>query len=61
MIDQEISTRIDVDSHSVVFVDQFDEDVWLSIQVRNGSANCVMTKAQARKLIEALTQVVEAE
>lgn len=61
MNEQETSARIDAENSGVVFVDQFDDDVWLAIHVRNGSANCVMTKAQARKLIEALTQVVEAE
>ena len=45
---------------ATVFIDQFDDGVWLSLQVHRGSANCVLTKDQARELIAALNKVVEA-
>lgn len=44
-----------------VFVDSFDNDVWLSIQVKGGSAYATMSKEKARELIAALTLIVEAE
>jgi len=44
-----------------VFVDSFDNDVWLSIQVKGGSAYATMSKDKARELIAALTLIVEAE
>lgn len=46
----------------VVFVDRYDEDtVWLSIQIRGGSARCTLTKDQAKDMIAALIRVVDAE
>lgn len=44
-----------------VFVDSFDNDVWLSIQVKGGSAYATMSKDKARELIAALTLIVEAD
>jgi hypothetical protein len=44
-----------------VFVDQFDDGVWLAIHHRRGTANTVLTKAQAREMIAALMLIVEAE
>jgi len=44
-----------------VFVDSFDNDVWLSIQVKGGSAYATMSKDKARELIAALMLIVEAE
>jgi len=45
-----------------VFVDRFeDEVVWLSMQVRGGSAHTTMTLAQAKELMEALRAVIDHE
>jgi len=45
------------DAH--VFVNRYDESlVWLSLYVKNGNVNTVMTKAQAKELIAALEKVV---
>jgi hypothetical protein len=45
------------DAH--VFVNRYDEGlVWLSLYVKNGNVNTVMTKAQAKELIAALEKVV---
>ena len=56
-------TRIETTtSGEVVYVDKFDEDtVWLSIQVRGGSARCTLTKDQAKDMIAALIRIVDAE
>ncbi len=43
-----------------VFVDQYDDGVWLAIHHRRGTANTVLTKEQARQMIAALMLVVEA-
>lgn len=41
-----------------VFVEEHDEDqVWLSLAVRNGAVFTVLTKEQARELIDALEKV----
>jgi len=42
-----------------VNVDQFDDSVWLSIQLSNGSAYTTMTVEQAKQLIAALQNVVD--
>ena len=45
------------DAH--VFVNRYDESlVWLSLYVKNGNVNTVMTKEQAKELIAALEKVV---
>jgi hypothetical protein len=43
-----------------VNVDKFDEGVWLSLQLRRGSAHTTMTVEQAKQLIAALQNVVDA-
>jgi hypothetical protein len=57
---EDLQTAVKADIHTTVFVDRFDDGVWLSLQVQRGSANCVLTKDQARQLIAALTKVMEA-
>lgn len=45
-----------------VFVDRFDNDlVWLSMQVRGGSAHTTMTLAQAKELLDALQTIINHE
>lgn len=52
------STIIKADDQTNVFVDQWEEDgikgIWLSIQMRRGSANCVITEENARAMIVAI-------
>jgi hypothetical protein len=43
----------------VVFVDKHDDEVWLSIQVSGGGANCVLTVDQAKQMIAALQAIVD--
>ena len=44
-----------------VFVEPFDDGVWLSIHHRRGTANTTLSKEQAREMIAALMLIVEAE
>lgn len=49
------SIRIQCQEFTNIFVDKFDEgSVWLSIQTRHGSANCVIPADQVQAMIEAL-------
>lgn len=50
---------IKTDNGRTVFVDQFDEGLWLSIQVQGGSAHTVLTREQAEQLLAAVQQVLE--
>jgi type III secretory pathway component EscV len=46
-------------SDSRVFVDaHYEDEVWLSINTRNGSSHVTLTKAQAQQMIERLTEIV---
>jgi hypothetical protein len=57
----ELDTRIEATKRgSCVFVDKYDEGVWLSIQLSNGSANCTLSIEAAKEMIAALTRIVEA-
>jgi hypothetical protein len=44
-----------------VFVEQFDDGVWLAIHHRRGTANTTLSKEQAREMIAALMLIVEAD
>jgi hypothetical protein len=44
--------------YSNVFVNTFDEDIWLAIHLQNGSANVILNKEQAQELIDQLTKLV---
>jgi len=59
---EDLQTRITTrDDNRVAFVDYYDDgEVWLSIQLPGGGANCVLSHEQAREMIAALTRVVEA-
>jgi hypothetical protein len=44
----------------VVFVDKYDDDeLWLSIQINGGGANCTLTFEQAKQMIAALQTVID--
>ena len=60
---EDLSTRLSTTERDrVVFVDRYDDnEMWLSIQLPGGSANCTMTFEQAREMIAAMTRVLEAE
>lgn len=56
----DLNTRIETtEPHECVFVDRFDDDqMWLSIRVKNGSAYCTLTFEQARQVMEAMERVL---
>jgi hypothetical protein len=45
-------------SSGSVFVDQFDERVWVSIHVDSGSARAILSVEQAREMVEAINNVI---
>lgn len=47
-------------SSGSVFVDQFDERVWVSIHVDGGSARAILSVEQAREMVEAINNVIKA-
>lgn len=59
---EDFQTCIDaVDQYQRVFVDRYgDDQLWLSITVPGGSANCRLAFGQARELISAINRVMEA-
>lgn len=44
-----------------IFVDPHEDGVWISMQVRGGSAYTTMSKESAREMVAALTMIIEAE
>ena len=58
----ELNIRIPARNHESVFVSEFDDGmVWISLQVRGGSAHTVLTRAQAEDLAEAINKILEAQ
>lgn len=56
----DLNTRIETtEQGECVFIDQFDDDIWLSLQVRGGSARCTLTKEQARQMMDAIQRVLD--
>lgn len=56
----DLNTRIETTERGeCVFIDQFDDDVWLSVQVNGGSARCTLTKEQARQMMDAIQRVLD--
>ena len=60
---EDLQTRITTrDDNRVLFVDYYDDgEVWVSIQLPGGGANCVLSHDQAREMIAALNRVLEVE
>lgn len=53
------STLIKAEENTNVFVDAWDDGgVWLSIHMPQASANCTLTKENARAMIEALKAAI---
>lgn len=62
MTTEELQTRIITrDDNRILFIDHYDDnELWLSIQLPGGGANCVLTHDQAREMIAAINRVLEA-
>lgn len=55
-------TRISgIDRGSFIFVDNHDENVWISSNVNGGHIHVVISKEAAKDMIAALIRIVEAE
>ncbi|UOF78464.1 hypothetical protein [Caudoviricetes sp.] len=63
MSTEELYTRIDSrDYDRRIYVDKYDDkQVWVSLQVNGGGANCVLSIEQAKAMVAALNKVIEAE
>lgn len=62
MTTEDLSVRIQTTDDEVLFVDKFDEgQLWISIQVRNGGARCVIERDEALKMLDAIKRVLEVE
>lgn len=59
-MEQKLEFKIVVDFHTKISVDQYDEGVFLHMMSRNGTMYTTMTIDQAKQMIDALTQIVEA-
>ncbi len=59
----DFQTRIETDERQrVVFIDKYDDnEVWLSIQVSGGGANCVLPREEALKMVEAIRRALGVE
>ena len=54
-----LQTRIKAQDKSRVYVDSYDDGVWLNIIHQAGSTNAVLSKEQAKDLIAALIRIVD--
>jgi hypothetical protein len=61
--EQDFSVRIETTEHmDAVFVDKFDDDqLWLSVKVKNGGAHVVLTFEQAREMQAAISRILESK
>lgn len=63
MTTEDLQIRIKTNNRErAIFIDRFDDkELWLSIQVAGGGANCVLTQDQAREMIMALNKILETQ
>lgn len=60
MSKQELQTRIDTDTHGEhIFVDEFDDRIWLSVNVRGGHARVTISLDRAQEMIAAMQKIIE--
>jgi hypothetical protein len=52
------SIRISAEDRRSVYIDQFDQDIWLSIQTSSGGAHCVIPRDEAYKMLKALHELL---
>ena len=55
------SVRIQAQDRRSVFIDQFDGDIWLSIQTNSGGAHCVIPLDEAQKMVDTLIHFLAQE
>ena len=57
----ELQTKIRAQDDQRVYVDQYDDGVWMSLHHQHGTSNVVFDKEQAKDLIAALIRIVDTE
>jgi len=57
----DLQTRIEIEGGSRIYVDTYDNGVWLNIIHDAGSTKAVLTADQAKDMIAALIRIVDAE
>ena len=57
----ETQTRIQAKDNRRIYVDHYDDDIWLSTHSEGFSCNLVLSKDQAKDLIAALTRLVDGD
>ena len=55
------SIRIKAEENRNVYIDQFDNSIWLSIQTRGGSSYCVIPREEAQKMVDTLIHLLAQE
>jgi hypothetical protein len=55
------SIVIKAEENRNVYIDQFDNAIWLSIQMRGGSAYCVIPREEAQKMVDTLIHFLAQE
>ena len=48
-------------NNAKIFVDKFDEDIWLSLNVVGANIHCTLTKDAAKKMVESLNKIIESD
>lgn len=61
MSNNELEFSVSANDGNRVFVDQYDDGVWLSMTVRGGSAYTTMTRKAAAELVKALEAILASE
>lgn len=57
----ELEFSVSTNNGDRVFIDQYDEGVWLSLSVRGGSAYTTMSREAAAELLKALEAILASE
>jgi hypothetical protein len=55
------SVKIQAQDKRAVFIDQFDGDIWLSVQTSGSNSYCVIPKEQAQKMVDTLIHFLAQE
>jgi hypothetical protein len=53
-------TRIECEQGSSLFIDKFDDCVWVNTSIHGGYARAILTREQALELIDAINIVLDA-
>jgi len=57
----DLQTKIKAKDDQRLYVDQYDDGVWISLHHQHGSSNVVLDREQAKDMIAALIRIVDSE